>query len=175
MSSVEDAYAGEAGPVDLAALQDVARRKVRLAMVALRRPPEAAALDDEPDVLVQAAVERLRAHVRSLAAIDHAGLPMSDEQLVRLVIGPLAERSRDADTTAALLTATAAARPATAASPTEPVVSPPTLILDRLLSDSGYRYLPASGPAAQATVWQAEPPRRESRVRPTDPPRIPRP
>lgn len=166
------------GPVDAAdtadaGLHELARDKVRRAMAALARPadgveadaveavavipaePDASNAADAPDDLVQQAIERLRQHVHSVAAVDHAGLPISEERLVRLVIGPLAERSRDADTAAALLAATDGLTPPRPTADVRP--APPTLILDGLLSEPGYRYLPAP---VQPTGWPADPPAR---------------
>lgn len=160
-------------PTADAGLHELAREKVRRAMAALADPEstepaeitDAVATGEGADALVQQALDRLRQHVHSLAAVDHAGQPISEERLVRLVIGPLAERSRDADTAAALLAATTSARSA-AEHPADTRPAPPTPILDGLLSEAGYRYVPA--PAVPTTGWPADPPVRDAHVAPAE-------
>jgi len=59
----------------------------------------------EQDPVVLEAVERMQAHLSQLVAADQWGRPLSWAQVARLVIGPRADRMRDADTAGVLMEA----------------------------------------------------------------------
>lgn len=63
------------------------------------------ALRDEPDLdpLVEEMVERLRANLSGLVALDEWGRPVAWRNVVRLAVGPTLARLRDAETSLALV------------------------------------------------------------------------
>lgn len=103
-------------PVALAGLHELAQSKVQAALAGLSQPDPTQ--QEDPDPVVQQALERMRMHLGELDATDRYGRPVSWAQIARIVIGPLADRVRDADTAGALMDALA---PITV---TEPVFEP---------------------------------------------------
>ena len=103
------------------ALHALAQQKVQAAIAglgggravgdALEECPGAVGALEDADPVVAAALERLSACAPELMAEGPDGQAVSRVDLVRAVLGPLAGRNRDADTTAALLQALEAPAP----------------------------------------------------------------
>ncbi len=88
-------------------LQAMARQKVQAALAGLSevKSPAEPAPQGEQDPVVLDAVERMQTHLSQLVAADQWGRPLTWAQLARVVIGPLADRVRDADTAGVLIEA----------------------------------------------------------------------
>ena len=88
------------------ALHALAQQKVQAALAGLSKSTETEpAPQGEQDPVVLDAVERMQTHLSQLVAADQWGRPLTWAQVARLVIGPLADRMRDADTAAVLMEA----------------------------------------------------------------------
>lgn len=118
------------------------------------------ALRDEvdPDPLIEEMVQRLRDNLSSLAAVDEWGRAMSWRNVVRLAVGPSAQRFRDAQTAAELAVALAdVPAPAVVSAPSapasaEPVAEPATApVAERPAEPTG------EGHAAPVVEAAAEP------------------
>lgn len=89
-----------------AGLHLLAQQKVQAALAGLNQAMPAEPIPQgEQDPVVLEAVERMQAHLSQLVAADQWGRPLTWAQVARLVIGPLADRMRDADTTGVLMEA----------------------------------------------------------------------
>lgn len=82
------------------------RRKTVVEEPRVAAPAEDPALRDEkdPDPLIEEMVERLRDGLSSMNAFDEWGRPIAWRNVVRLAVGPLMGRLRDAETAVAVAT-----------------------------------------------------------------------
>jgi len=87
------------------ALHALAQQKVQAALAGLseaKSPAEPAPQGDQDPVVLDA-VERMQTYLSQLVAADQWGRPLTWAQVARIVIGPLADRIRDADTAGMLI------------------------------------------------------------------------
>jgi hypothetical protein len=88
--------------------------------------PELALRDEpDPDPLIEEMTERLRAGLGSLIAVDEWGRTLAWRNVVRLAVGPLSGRLRDAETAAVIATSLAPEEPEPAAEVAAEVAAEP--------------------------------------------------
>jgi len=89
--------------------------------------PELVLRDEpDPDPLIEEMTERLRAGLGSLVAVDEWGRTLAWRNVVRLAVGPLSGRLRDAETAAVIATSMVTEEPA----PLEPEPVAPEPVLE---------------------------------------------